>query len=371
MVLHDGARRRRRLPRSRAGRRLRGRGRLRARPTTPQMAAFLRAGSSSDPWSRSRDVPRATPSAIRRRSDRWSGCAGRCASSARASARCTPRASCTATSSRRTCWSRRGARGAARLRPGPRDRVPASAAHDRRRRHARLHGARAGRGAAARPTPATGTASGVMLYEALTGGCRSRARALEVLSAQAASTSRPPPSTLVRGVPEDLDALCARCCARDPDSAPAGAEILRRLRRCGAPEPSAVRRARAPPPAGTRRAVRRARAPSSRAFATRYADREAGHATTVARARRVGHGQERARAPLPRRAADADPRGAVVLAGRCYERESVPYKALDSVVDALSQHLRRLAARRGRGAPAPRRRRPRAPLPGAAAGARR
>ena len=34
--------------------------------------------------------------------------------------------------------------------------------------------------------------------------------------------------------------------------------------------------------------------------------------------------------------------GVVILAGRCFEQESVPYKAIDTLIDALGQYLTRL-----------------------------
>ena len=38
----------------------------------------------------------------------------------------------------------------------------------------------------------------------------------------------------------------------------------------------------------------------------------------------------------------ADKADVVILEGRCYERESVPYKAIDGVIDSLTKYLMQL-----------------------------
>ena len=105
------------------------------------------------------------------------GCATRAPARVGPRARCIAPARCTAISSRRTCSSPRKGRVVildfglvGERRAGPAQRRPG------RRRHGRVHGARAGALAAGRRRPRTSTRVGVMMYEALTGGCRSTAR---------------------------------------------------------------------------------------------------------------------------------------------------------------------------------------------------
>ncbi|WP_437624417.1 serine/threonine-protein kinase [Sorangium sp. So ce1151] len=195
-------------------------------------------------------------------------------------------------------------------------------------------------------------AVGVMLHEALTGRPPFLGAALEVIM-QKHLEEPPPPRALAPDIPADLDQLCAALLRRRAEDRPPASEVLRRLMppsdgEAGAPsgaEP-AIDRA---PFVGRRAHLDALRAAFERAKGGVGGDEgnegkegKAGRATTLHLRGTSGMGKT----ALVRRFLDelAVPRGggAVILEGRCYERESVPYKAVDSLVDALSRHLARL-----------------------------
>jgi hypothetical protein len=171
-------------------------------------------------------------------------------------------------------------------------------------------------------------AVGSMLYEALTGRRPFLGGGLQMLMARS-TTDPTPPSRVAADVPEDLEALCMELLRREPLSRPSGTEVLRRL---GARHDVAHTRAGSMPLVGRGREWGVLEA--ALASATR------GKPVCVVVRGRSGMGKS----TLVRRFLNDVGDRAVVLAGRCYERESVPYKALDSVVDALCRHLLRLPA---------------------------
>jgi hypothetical protein len=145
----------------------------------------------------------------------------------------------------------------------------------------------------------------------------------------------PRPRSFVRTIPEDLDALCMRLLSREPGARPAGGEILHRL---------GAATVEAPTPAESRSVSFRP-GPFVGRKTQLQALRDAFEATRSGRAVSVYvHGTSGiGKSALVRRYLEelrtADP---VILAGRCYERESTPYKAMDSVIDSLSRYLKRL-----------------------------
>ncbi|WP_437337918.1 serine/threonine-protein kinase [Sorangium sp. So ce394] len=177
---------------------------------------------------------------------------------------------------------------------------------------------------------------GVMLYEALTGALPFAGSVVDTISAKLWSTP-PPPSLLVDGVPRDLDELCAALLQRDSAARPSGAEVVRRLH--GERPAHPVRWLRAPPE-GAERLVGRER--ELGALEDGFRASAAGRTMVVLVAGRSGMGKSALASSFLRALRERG--AATVLAGRCHERESVPYKALDSLVDALCEHLRRMPA---------------------------
>jgi serine/threonine protein kinase len=191
-------------------------------------------------------------------------------------------------------------------------------------------------------TPASDFYSlGVTLYEALTGRIPFRGSPLDILDA--VRTRKPhAPSELVVGVPPDLDALCLALLEADPVLRPTRDQIRQAL---GEAEEPARRSSSFPTRLDTGSSsesfVGRARelAELRQAFAETRSGRPVSifveGSSGLGKTALVRHFLE----PLE---------GAgqvVVLTGRCYERESVPYKAFDSLIDDLSWYLKTLPAR--------------------------
>src|SRR5262249_34422363 len=143
----------------------------------------------------------------------------------------------------------------------------------------------------------------------------------------------PAPRVLAPGVPEDLDALCVALLSRSPGARPDGAAVLRLLGGDAGSGPAI----RPPEP----RATFIGRGPHLAALRDSFEEMRQGRPVTVFVHGRSGAGKTL----LAQHFLDslAERGAAVVLAGKCYERESVPYKALDGLVDALSHYLQRLA----------------------------
>jgi hypothetical protein len=179
---------------------------------------------------------------------------------------------------------------------------------------------------------------GTMLYEALTGKRPFIGAASAVM--QRKQTNDP---TWPKGParPSDLEALAIELLSRDPECRPDAAQVKARIeRRDGSSTRSGARR--------------RTGVDSSEAepFLGREAELEAllrAFATTRRKDTPVlvfvrgesGIGKSARLTALARRATSERP-DTLVLSGRCYEREQVPYKALDGAIDHLAQGLTRL-----------------------------
>ena len=171
-------------------------------------------------------------------------------------------------------------------------------------------------------------ALGVVLFQALTGRLPFDGSPARVLLDKQINPA-PSPSRFVRGIPRDLEELCRELLEREPGDRPGGRALLARL---GVPiddtgvlhVPSLSREtgfagrdaeldqlvAALAASGGRRASVAVVRAPSG-----------------MGKTALVNRFFERARAEVD---------DLVVLSGRCFEREDVPYKAIDDLIDELS-----------------------------------
>ena len=176
---------------------------------------------------------------------------------------------------------------------------------------------------------------GVTLFEVLTGR-------LPIVGADGAATMRrklttepPRAGTLARGIPPELEELCARLLSREPADRPSWAEIRAALM----PDGSSSRF-----DLGVRESRLFGREQELELLSEGLSLVARGAPVSVYLHGPSGIGKSALLRGFREHIIDGAQPRSVVLLGRCYERETVPYKGLDTVIDALCDHLRGLPA---------------------------
>jgi eukaryotic-like serine/threonine-protein kinase len=172
-------------------------------------------------------------------------------------------------------------------------------------------------------------ALGVMLYQAFSGRLPFEGGVIDVLHQR--QVSDPPPLALIApNAPPDLNDLCKRLLARSPYDRLGYSQIT-----------AGLTRARPQEPLADTEPVLVGRETELRLLLNAY-ERSANGPVVVHLQGPSGIGKsEFIRTALS--AVRKRNSSAVVLPGRCYSSESVPYKGVDEVIDHLSRHLRRLS----------------------------
>jgi len=177
-------------------------------------------------------------------------------------------------------------------------------------------------------------AVGVMLFEALAGQLPFEGSALELLIAKQQSAHAWPRS-IQHSLPADLVELCDQLLARQPQTRPDMASVRSHFESLGRDST-----APSPRPLPLTAADLIGRESELERLRAAYTVSLTGRAVAVFVSGESGIGKSAlCNAVVDELAREGH---AVVLRGRCNERESVPFKALDSLVDDLSRHLRRL-----------------------------
>jgi hypothetical protein len=175
---------------------------------------------------------------------------------------------------------------------------------------------------------------GVLLFEALTGRLPHQGSLLTTLIKKT-QEAPPPVRQLVPDVPEDLDQLVNGLLRRDPEKRIREEEVLERLGIVGPSEPARGKTNR--PPAEGMNPFQGRTNEIRLLWDAFLAVRDTRQAHTLVLSGPSGIGKTVLVAEFLARVSEAY-RGTVVLRGRCYEWESVSYKAMDALIDDLSRY---------------------------------